>query len=153
MTKPMHRLGVELDEIVRVPIDVESVVAAIFSIFRPIFRPHTLPLAIGPRLVSSCPASTFTLQHFFLTACALTASGERQYMRRQLWGWVGRGGLGVSSGGESRPGEWDVSGELRARGGRQGAGGHPSPLQGGALGSPRGAPCRHEVRTPRPALS
>src|SRR5437870_6912058 len=107
MTKPMHRLGGELDEIVRVPIDVESVVAATCSIFRPIFRPHTLPRAIGPRLVSSCPASTFTLQHFFLTAFALTASGDRRYMRRQLWGRVGRGGLGVSSGGESRPGEWD----------------------------------------------
>src|SRR5437763_14492389 len=96
MTKPTHRLGVELDEIVRVLI-------------------HTLPRAIGPRLVSSCPASTFTLQHFFLTAFALTASGDRRYTRKQLWGRVGRGGLGVSSGGESRPGEWDVSGELRAR--------------------------------------
>src|SRR2546430_8116267 len=97
MTKPTHRPRVELDEIVRVLI-------------------HTLPWAIGPRLVSSCPTSTFTLQHFFLTAFALTASGDRRYTRRQLWGRGGRGGLGGRSGGGFRPGASGRSGELRAPG-------------------------------------
>src|SRR5213594_3733776 len=50
---------------------------------------------------------------------ALTACGREEYSRRQPWGEVGCGGLGAKNCGVALPGQWDVSGELRARGGRQ----------------------------------